>query len=250
MRKATIKLNGREYRIKQSLFATNEVPFLISDFMSGKMEGIPSGSTSCKCNKLCQNRMKNGNAICAECFAEQNLSFKKSLRDNCESNYYLMNENDLTKNEIPLLKKWVEIFRHESYGDTASIKHAANQLRITKANPHVVFADWTKNPWFLADAIEQEGDAENAIHVHSSMFKNKRNDEAWQKYPHIDIVFTVYTQEYIDTHPEEKIEINCGLKKCDECRFCYDLANKRKHGQPPKFVNELVKRDQMKKRGK
>ncbi len=69
-------------RVKKSIYCTNESAVLVSDYMSGKMENVPSISTSCLVNPRCITRMQNGCSICSYCFAADGLSYKKGLREN------------------------------------------------------------------------------------------------------------------------------------------------------------------------
>ena len=58
--KKEITLAGRSYKLRKSKYASNFSPVCVSDSMSGKMENIPSISSSCLANPICLQRMQDG----------------------------------------------------------------------------------------------------------------------------------------------------------------------------------------------
>lgn len=236
--KEYVNINGTDFELHKSIYCSNESIVIVSDYMSGKMEGIPSISTSCRCNPFCQARQKSGKNVCSKCFSEEGLRYKPSLRNNLEHNFRVFNDIELPDEQIPIYKKWVEIARDESYGDVASYGHAYKYCQVANANPHVTFAMWTKNPWIWDDVFTKIGKPKNLICVLSSTELNKVT-ASYKRYSWVDKVFTVFTKEYLKLNPD--IKINCGAKKCDSCRMCYTI------GDDTFFVNELVKKDQKKK---
>ena len=88
-------INGRRYTARKSKYCVNYSPLIVSDYMSGKMSGIPSVSTSVLLNKICQARQKVPGSICEKCFAENVLSRYSDAAKNAESNYYLLTESVL-----------------------------------------------------------------------------------------------------------------------------------------------------------
>lgn len=218
-------------RVKKSKYCVNESAVLVSDYMSGKMENIPSISTSCLVNPRCLKRMANGCSICHECFAADGLSYKKGLRENYVQNYEILNSKILSLDELPVFKDSVEIVRIESFGDVGSETQCYNYINLCNLNPHVQFAMWTKNPDLWEAAINDLGKPENLICILSSERINIITD-VYKKYKWFDHVFTVYDDDYINAN---NIDINCGARSCDTCRRCYIKDNK------DFFVNEKLK---------
>ena len=72
--------------------------------MSGKLSGIPSISTSCRCNPHCLRRMTSGrpDAICRSCFAEKTLGRYDDTERAAESNFLLLTAGLLPDEWIPI----------------------------------------------------------------------------------------------------------------------------------------------------
>ena len=183
---------------------------------SGKMSGMQSLSTSCLCNKNCLSRVENSNLVCSHCYAQRQMKMYKNLEKCLKKNTEILTTKLLTDEEIPLIN--AAFFRFESFGDLNNEVQIVNYFRICKRNKHVKFALWTKNPWIIAEAINNgESKPRNLQIVYSSPYLNKC-DNKLNKYPFIDKIFTVYTKEYIEAN---NIEINCGAKSCLSCHKCY-----------------------------
>lgn len=229
-------------KTKRSIYCIEDSQIIVSDMMTGKMEGIPSISTSCLMNPRCLARMEkayeedDAKCICWECFAAQGISYKKGLRENLEQNFELLNSRVLSTDELLQFRKMVEIARIESWGDVASVTQALNYINLMNLNPQVTFGMWTKNPDLWDEAIKANGKPDNMIALYSSPIINRVTDVR-EKYPWFDKIFTVYTKEFVAEHPE--IVINCGTKVCDHCRLCYSKNDTI-------FINELRKADQKK----
>lgn len=192
---------------------------------TGKMEGMQSLSTSCICNPACIARMKDSDSICSHCFAAAMHKRYGNLSIRMEQNYQILSNKLFEIEELPMINAaW---FRFESFGDLGSVTQARNYLRIAKRNPQTFFAIWTKNPSFMAKAIAIEGKPENINIILSSPYMNTTCDES--KWSFVDKTFTVYDKQHSDG-----VKINCGDKKCMECRICYTKNNIRR-------VNETLK---------
>lgn len=220
--KTFIEIDGRQYLMKKSKYATNFSPIHVSDNMSGKMDGIPSISTSCLCNPICKARQKDGNSICAHCFAVGTIKQYSSLGINLENNFYLLNSMVLPLEMLPRFGN-VSIVRIESFGDVASVTQAINYANICKVNPQVTFAWWSKNMGIIKKAFDKVGKPNNVIMVESAPLMDTEINPS-NKY--VDKTFTVYTKE--------SQNINCGKRSCLTCRRCY-----RKDTE--KSVKELLK---------
>ena len=214
----TANINGSEYPLLKSKFTVNESPVHISDYMSGKMAGLPSISTSCLDNPICQARMKDGNSICAHCFAAATLNQYKTCGEHASNNLRLLSENVLALDLLPVFGN-VRFVRIESFGDVANVNQAINYLNIAKVNPEVTFAWWSKNMPIIAKAIEIIGRPGNIIFIESS---ERVNVAKAKSFDFVDYVFTVYDKPTITA---ESVEINCGARRCLTCGRCYHKGN-------------------------
>lgn len=199
----------------------------VSKYMSGKMQGIHSISTSVLANPVCRARRKNPNSICSHCYAVNTLNRYHAAERHYAENFHLLNDHLLTAGEIPVIN--ASIFRLESFGDLASPTQAENYLRIASANPWCTFAIWTKNPGFMDKAIRRAGKPKNLICILSSEKLNCVS-QAYRNYAWVDHVFTVYDKEH-----KPDAEINCGARSCMGCRRCYTLGNEEF------FISERLK---------
>lgn len=222
---------GRDYKLKKSAYARNYSPVHVSDNMTGKLENVVSISTACTCNPICIARMRDGNSICAHCFASAILEGSQGKRqafvDAMEANYHLLTETVLPLDLLPVFPN-VDICRIESFGDVANVTQAINYANTAFINPRVTFAWWSKNLQFLKDAFDAiGGKPSNVVVVQSSRMVNVVDDRD----PIADHVFTVYTKEYADAHG---ININCGARDCAFCRRCYAVNDEV-------YISELLK---------
>lgn len=216
--------------MKKSRFCCNPSPVHVSDNMSGKMEGIPSISTSCLRNPFCLARMKKGDSVCSHCFAKATINHYSALGKALDNNFDLLTGRILNDDEIPIFKPSVEIVRIESFGDIANETQVINYLNIVKANPHCVFAWWTKNEKLLHKILLKTGKPENLVLIRSSEKLNQFIDKPIS--PFFDHVFTVYN---VPERIADKNFINCGARNCNMCRRCYTIGNNEF------FINEILK---------
>ena len=191
---------------------------------SGKMEGIPSISTSCILNARCQKRVSCNKSVCHNCFAHSYMKFRKELREALEKNFHILTEKILTKEEIIALNVNSSFFRFESFGDLNNDIQLINYVNICKHYKYTRFALWTKNVDILLSVFSQKKyrKPRNLSLVISSPLLNVAFPvsfvEKVNKVVHIDAVFTVYTKEFATNH---NIVINCGAKHCLSCLQCY-----------------------------
>lgn len=197
---------------------------------TGKMAHIPSISTTCLNNILCQARMKTGKTICAHCFSVSIQKRYSQLTKCLIKNTEVLTSSVIAENDLPVLNNIY--FRFESFGDLNNEIQVINYFNICKKNPKTRFALWTKNPWFIDKAIKA-GNAkpENLNIIFSSVFMNDVNLAVANYYTFIDKVFTVYDKEHA-----KNVEINCGSRDCWNCGRCYE-----KHSGGLELVNELLK---------
>ena len=112
---------------------------------SGKMEGIPSISTSCILNARCQKRVNCDKSVCNNCFAHSYMKFRKELREALERNFHILTEKILTKEEIATLNINASFFRLEAFGDLNNNIQLINYINICRYYKNTRFALWTKN---------------------------------------------------------------------------------------------------------
>ena len=195
----------------------NGLHFTIKHY--GKMSGVCSLSTSCKDNITCINRVKQGDSVCAKCFAMNQLSRWASMRPCLKKNLDILTSRKLTLKEIPIIYTPSNLFRFESFGDCMNETQAINYLLIAKNNPSVNFAAWTKNTAFYIKACEKIGKPSNLQLIKSSVKINEVDKLADSEKPFFNKVFTVYSKDFIENH---NVKINCGAKSCATCRRCYE----------------------------
>lgn len=201
------------------------VDIYISTKHTGKTAGLLSFSTSCKDNERCRKNAQIPGSVCAKCYANRYLSYRKTLREAVGKNE-ILKEKLFEINDFPIVN--AAYFRIEVFGDVENVTQARNYLRFIKRNPQTFFGWWTKNCDILAKAIAKEGKPGNVKIIRSSLFLNK---PARNKYDFVDAVFTVYDKKTI---AEKEVDINCGGRSCMTCGRCY-----RKGGEF--YINEQVK---------
>lgn len=206
-----------------------------------KLEGIRSISTSCKKNPICQMRAQVPGSICEKCYAQTYLKMRPGLRDWTEWNYDLLNSGILDKVDLPDI--YDDIFRLESFGDSASETDVINKLHLCEKNPGTWFTVWTKNV-DIYDRVFKAGyrKPKNLIIIISSFMLNVVEDIS--KYWWADKVFTVFESE--EVAKALGYEINCGnqsdikagmKRKCRRCMKCYG----RFALMSDVYINELLK---------
>lgn len=243
-----VVIDGQLYAMRKSKFCMNYSPVIVSDYMSGKMEGIPSISSSVLLNARCQARRKIAGAICEHCFADALLNARSNVAANMEKNFNLLHDHVLPLELLPRFGN-VQIARIESFGDVSSVEHAINYANTIKVNPFVIFAWWTKNVDLVEKALDAiGGKPDNLILIQSSLMINQKEEK---KSHYVDKVFTVYNDEYLSQMEEckilldavadlrktdrkaynqavaniyESIFVNCGGRSCMNCRKCYNKA--------------------------
>lgn len=227
---------------------------------TGKMSGMVSLSTTCKCG-LCPNRVKSAFenlgipydskkdalsmlkdfleenpyrtdvSICGFCFSDTLQDRQKTMTPNLEHNFEILNNGIIHDDWIPVLN--CLFFRGESFGDFNSHFAVINFYKIAAKNPVVNVTAWTKNLVFFARA-EKMGykKPENFKLIMSSQYINVQAVIPESMKHLVDAVFTVYTAKYAEKYG---IVINCGARACLSCLRCYTNFD------GVKYVNELLK---------
>lgn len=182
---------------------------------TGKMYGMASLSTSVVENPICAKRAKVKGSICEKCFANNMFKmYGESFRDCFKKNTEVLTTTIIPVRDWPIIN--YRIFRLEAFGDLQNSIQVENYFNFCKRNPGTTFALWTKNPYFIYEAIRNgNSKPKNLIIIQSSCFINKEDKKS---FGFIDKVFTVYSKPYIK---ENNISINCGARNCLECGRCY-----------------------------
>jgi hypothetical protein len=156
------------------------------------------------------------------------------LEKSLENNTAILTR-ELTFDEIKEIAKFflnTSIVRFESFGDLNSEVQLLNYIRIARAAKHTKFALFTKQYAIVRKYFESgKRFPDNVTLILSSPFIDHTLAEPFvnyfKQYHRRVITFTV-------TRDKENPSINCGKRKCVECRNCYDAKN-------PKNVIEFIK---------
>lgn len=204
---------------------------------TGKMTDVISFSTYCGLNPRCIERMKDGNSVCAACFAARQMKRQKSTREKLIKNTELITATVYSPALFPIIPG--DMFRLEAFGDLINDIQAVNYISWSAVNNHALVALWTKNPDILWKGFEKIGfnKPKNLNVIFSSPRLNSPADNMRKLYimpdgkPMIDKIFTVYTKKYIQ---DNNIVANCGARSCRGCKRCY----KKSTGV---YVREILK---------
>ena len=201
----------------------------ITEKMNGKMEGMPSLSTSPLLNPICQARRRCEGAICVKCYADAMCWRYGGLAKVLEKNTEVLTSQEIPIEEWPLIN--AHAFRLESFGDVQNEIQVRNFFNFARRNRRTLFAVWTKNYPIYHDVIESgvKKPSNLILIISSPMINEEANLEACK---YADKVFTVYDKEYAKAFD---IVINCGKRKCLSCMQCYSKAGS------PTIINELLK---------
>lgn len=225
----TEKLKAYEYdKLVRSLWVVNHIS---TKKGHSKLDGGSSVSTDCHscdfCRKMWQKALKeiaeNGetNIICSHCYSDTDGKCHRGL-----ANRNMLN-GEILSVDIPQ-QAWYEAFsvpmfaqfyRTQSFGETDNVTEARNFIRINRVVERVwdlPCGIWSKNSPVWAKAFELEGKPDNTTYVQSSPRINVRTPIAPCIKPWCDHRFTVFSKDYLATHP--LIKINCGGRSCLECK--------------------------------
>lgn len=189
--------------------------------MSGKLEGIGALNTDTTTNPFCQRMQKNKNLICSECYSQKMLT---TYRKTCVP-VFRHNSDILMKpvrfENLPEIK--TKLFRFSAHGELVSEKHYITLCKIAANNEDSKFALWTKRASIVREYPHLT--PPNMILIYSNPAKNRPMSRPPKFF---DKVFNCLDKS--TTEP-----INCGDKRCVDCRLCYDLSN------GVTVINEVIK---------
>ena len=191
--------------------------------LTGKMDKIPSLSTSPMNNPNCIKNRRVKDSICQSCYAVAGCNQYSSL------DKVLLQNSDILKNKIDVsqIKTSTIYYRLESHGDIINEDHLDNLVRIVKNNPQTKFGLWTKHYPITEKYFDTHKKPKNLQLQYSSLKVN--HELKMEKFNHCDRIFTVYDKE-----TSKKQDINCGAKDCFNCGLCY---NKNK----VQYIKEIKK---------
>lgn len=218
---------------------------------TGKMTGMFSFSTTCKCNDSCQykilaaykklgididnikdarkaiknyikkNPLSTDVCICGFCFSDSQQDTFPNMTGKLEKNFQILNNGIIHDDWIPILNNLY--FRGESFGDFNSVNSVVNFYKLAAKNPMVNVTAWTKNLiWFYKAKKAGYKKPSNFKLIYSSSFINNPAPIPENCKDIVDKRFTVYTKEYSELY---NIKINCGARACLACLKCYTENN-------------------------
>lgn len=220
--------------MKNEKICNENYAFSIDNFTlkhTGKMSGMISLSTSTLKNTFCNKYCQMKGSICSKCYSRRQLSYQHTLAEKLAKNYDILHAGVIPMNDMPVVN--ASICRFESFGDIDSTIQFENYCNICFKNPGITFTLWTKNPGIIKKALMHFNKPENLIIIYSSMFINEAYNikKIKKAFPFIDKIFSVFDKKTAETLD---IKINCGSKKCNECRLCYSKNTTC-------YINELLK---------
>lgn len=182
----------------------------------GKMMGMYSLSTSCRCNERCARNAQIKGSICEHCFAMRQTEMYKSMNEPLEQNYKILTSEIIDWEDLPIINALY--FRIESFGDVANVTQCINYMHLIQKNPNTFFAWWSKNMDIIDKMFRETGYEKpaNVNFIQSSLMVDKA---MCPKYWFVDKVFTVFDPATIK---ERNININCGARSCLKCHLCYE----------------------------
>lgn len=198
---------------------------------NGKMQGIPSISTSKYLNPNCMALAQNPNTICAHCYVDKYTKLYKNLLPCLEHNTQLLTSRLLDNNELQKISMFFAntlIARFESFGDIINDIQLSNYCNIAKVCKYTHFSLWTKHYAIVLAWFRQGNKMPNNMTLILSsplLDQNIKNDgmdnlkNEFKKYHKDVITFTV-------TSDKNNPCVNCGGRQCVTCRNCYDKQKK------------------------
>lgn len=191
--------------------------------LTGKMEHIPSLSTSPMNNDNCRKNAKIKGSICASCYSVKSCKVYKNLGPVLQCNGEIL-ENDI---DVTNIKTGAKYYRFESHGDIRNKAHLHNLVKIAGNNPQTKFALWTKHYKIAENYFNGHKKPDNLQLQYSALMVN--GALTIDKFQHCDRIFTVWDKGML---PDS--EINCGARDCFTCGLCYNKNDVQ-------YINEIKK---------
>lgn len=212
--------------------ANNFYGLYITENHRGKMSGNASMNTDNKMNEFCKCYQQDEKKICHYCFAKKQLERQPSQEIPYIYNTILLRNFIIPTELLPMLNRL--FFRFEAFGDLNNAIQLVNYNNLMKANRRTYFGFFTKNLFIIDNAIRNDGFklAKNCDLVAGSFYLNEVRKLTDLQKTYVAHVFTVYEPEYLEAHPE--IKINCGALHCMTCLQCYGYGTDF-------YINEIKK---------
>ena len=208
----------------------NDTEYLTISEHQGKMTMIPSISTNKWMNEHCRQMSQscNPDCICTHCYVDKTMKMYPRLEGSLTNNTHILTERELTSSELKEIAKAflnTAIVRFESFGDLNNETQLLNYVRIARTARHTKFALFTKQYKIILDYFKSgKRFPDNMTLILSSPLINHVLHESFisqfKQYHRRVITFTV-------TDDKSNPSINCGKRRCVECRNCYDARNPR-----------------------
>ena len=215
----------------------NETEYITISEHQGKMTLIPSISTNKRLNEHCKAMSEscNPDCICTHCYVDKTMAMYPKLEGSLTNNTNILAKRELTSSEIKEIAKVfinTSIVRFESFGDLNNETQLLNYIRIARAARHTRFALFSKQYKVILDYFKSgKRFPDNVTLILSSPFidhvLHSSFVDQFKQYHRRVITFTV-------TRDKENPAINCGKRRCVECRNCYDA-------RAPRDVVEYIK---------
>lgn len=215
----------------------NETEYITISEHQGKMTLIPSISTNKRLNEHCKSMSEscNPDCICTHCYVDKTMAMYPKLEGSLTNNTNILAKRELTSSEIKEIAKVfinTSIVRFESFGDLNNETQLLNYIRIARAAKRTRFALFSKQYKVILDYFKSgKRFPDNVTLILSSPFidhvLHSSFVDQFKQYHRRVITFTV-------TRDKENPAINCGKRRCVECRNCYDA-------RVPRDVVEYIK---------
>lgn len=203
----------------------------VTNRMTGKMEGMTAISSSMRNNPNCARLHKIKGSVCEKCYSNTALSYRQKVNDCYVKNGEVLSERPIPDNQLPFIN--ASFVRLETHGDLINAQHLDNYMRLCKKNPHCFFVLWSKQYKLILDYFKDHKPPTNFRLVVSSLMLNRKiNIKPFVELGLKTQSFTVYTKEYTKNN---SVKINCGSKKCIDCRLCYNPKSRTVN------ISELLK---------
>ena len=228
---------------------SEDTKLFVSTRLTAKLEGVTGITTSCRKCKFCRVQWKfleehpelAESHICSHCYAYRTAENGWSCWDNYDRNTVILAGN-MHRSDLPNLtfnNAGSPFARFNTHGEIPNEKCLINFYKIARRNPNFRFALWTKRWGLLYNLAKRSGirPPRNLTIVISSPLlgvdvSRKSLDMLESVGVHPDVVFTVHTKEDIE---QNGVKINCGKRKCVECKKCY------RHHSETIYVREELK---------
>jgi hypothetical protein len=185
--------------------------------MSGKLKGITGINTNTLSNPYCMQMSKNPDLICSKCYS---ISMLQTFRQSCVKPWQHNSDvlsKPMTLKQLKSIKINSKYCRINAHGEFINEPHFINIMNIVTSNPDVFFAIWTKKKVLVKGWLQVHDKPKNCNFIYSNpkLDTEIKHVKAFCKIYGFDKVFNCYSNVI------DKVKINCGPKKCIDCKLCY-----------------------------